>query len=144
MSRSLAAIAAALLIVASVAGCQSSGRTALKVGDCVNYEPTEDGENTRVVDCAQPHAEEVFSVYLDYRPDATGFPGYEAIGAAAQGVCQADFVDYVGISWEHSTYSIGFSGPTEADWNGADHSIYCTLEDANGGTLTGSARGTAR
>jgi putative regulator of septum formation len=144
MARLLAPAVVALLVLASVVGCQAGGRTVLKVGDCVNYEPSDDGESTIIVNCAQPHAEEVFSVYLDYRPDATGFPGYEAIGAAAQQVCQADFEDYVGTSWDKSSYSIGFSGPTEADWNSRDHSIYCTLEDSNGGTLTGSARGTAR
>jgi hypothetical protein len=109
----------------------------------VNYEPSDEGESTIVVSCAQPHAEEVFSVF-EFPGAPTAFPGYEAIGELQQTRCQADFTDYVGISWEHSAYSIGFSGPTETTWAAGDHALACTLEDSNGGTLTGSARGTAR
>ncbi len=133
-----------LLIAAAFAACQSAGRVALKVGDCINYEPSEDGENTITVNCAQPHSEEVFSVYADMLPSPTAFPGYEAIGATAQRVCQADFEEYVGVPWDQSTYSIGFSGPTEQTWAKGDHQVACLLEDGNGGQLIGSAKGTAQ
>lgn len=138
-------LSAAFLLAVAVGGlsaCQAT-HVVLKVGDCINYEPTEEGENSRLVDCAQPHAEEVFSVF-DFPNATTAFPGYEAIGALQQTRCQVAFDDYVGISWEQSAYSLGFSGPTEATWADGDHAIACTLEDANGQPLTGSARGTAR
>lgn len=144
MVRVFAATAILLVIAGTLAACQPAGRVALKVGDCINYEPSENGENTIIVNCAQPHSEEVFSVYLDLSPSPTAFPGYEAIGAIAQGTCQADFEAYVGIPWDQSSYSIGFSGPTEADWSAGDHALACTLEDSNGGTLTGSAKDTAQ
>jgi len=123
--------------------------SALKVGDCVNHTNTTDADgnaidSTVVVACSQPHEEEVFSVFA--YPNATSaFPGYEAIGALEQTRCEADFADYVGVSWDQSdAYTINYVGPTEQDWAAGDHAIVCTLDDVNGGKLTGSAKGTAR
>jgi hypothetical protein len=147
MLRVLSAVALAAAIAGSVGACQSTGGVALKVGDCVNYTNAVDAdggsiESTVVVDCAQPHAEEVFSVF-DY-PEASAFPGYEAIGALQQIRCQADFASYVGIAWEQSSYAIGYSAPSADRWAQGDHYIACLLEDDSGGQLTGSARGSAR
>jgi hypothetical protein len=144
MSRSLAGIFVAFFLVAGMAACQSGPGVVLKVGDCLNYVNTAEGENTVVVDCAQPHAEEAFSVFDVPDSSEGSFPGYEAIGAVSQTSCQADFEDYVGFPWEQSVYSIGYTGPTETSWAAGDRSIICLLEDSTGAQLTGSARGTAR
>ena len=136
------------LSVALFAGCQNIvGSTPLKVGDCFNYTDTTDANGDpinvpSVLDCAQAHSDEVFSIF-DY-PSASAFPGYEAIGTLQQTRCQADFKTYVGVDWEQSTYTIGYDGPTEDTWATGDHAVRCLIEDASGGQLTGSARGTAK
>ena len=84
----------------------------------------------------------MFSVF-EY-PNASGFPGYEQIGAIQQTQCETDFQTYVGASWENSSYTISYDAPDEQTWAGGDHQIRCLLEDANGGQLTGSARGTKK
>ena len=143
-------LAAALLVTAIISACSNAvPSSALKVGDCVNHTNTTDADgnaidSTVVVACSQAHEEEVFSVF-DY-PNATStFPGYEAIGAIEQTQCESDFAGYVGVTWDQSdAYTINYAGPTEHDWAAGDRAIVCTLDDANGGKLTGPARGTAR
>jgi hypothetical protein len=144
MLRTLAGLALAVLISGSLTGCQTDA-AALKVGDCVSYQSgtDADGNNTLetvVVDCAQPHDGEIFNSFA--MPGAT-FPGYFAIGDAQQDECQSAFTDYVGVDWEHSTYTIDYAGPTEQTWATGDHQIVCTLRDAADGKLTGSARNSA-
>ena len=141
-------LASFALIGVLVAGCtQTVSSAELKVGDCFNYANTTDANGDSVnlpstVDCAKPHSDEVFSVF-DY-PNASAFPGYEAIGALRQTQCEADFTGYVGVTWDKSSYSIAYESPDEQGWASGDHAIHCLLEDLNGGQLTGSARGTKK
>jgi Septum formation len=146
--KALAVMTAFIVLIAVAGACQNTvSSTQLKVGDCFNYANTTDANGDPVnlpapVDCAQPHSDEVFSVF-DY-PGAGGFPGYEAIGALQQTHCEADFKSFVGVEWGRSSYTISYAGPTEQSWASGDHAIHCLLEDASGGTLTGSARGTKK
>ena len=147
MSR-IAALVGAVTLLAITAGCQNTvSSTELKVGDCFNYANTTDANGDQVnlpsiVDCAQAHSDEVFSVF-DY-PNASAFPGYEAIGALQQTHCQADFKAFVGTDWGQSSYTISYAAPDEQSWAGGDHAIHCLLEDASGGQMTGSARGSKK
>ena len=132
----------------TLGACQNIvSTTPLQIGDCFNYINTTDANGDpinlpQVIDCAQPHTDEVFSIF-DY-PNASGFPGYEAIGGVQQSHCQADFTAYVGVDWEQSSYTINYAAPTEQSWAGGDHAIHCLLEDASGQQLTGSARGSEK
>jgi hypothetical protein len=140
MFKSLVGIGLAVFIGTFFVGCSGAG-AALKVGDCINQEPSDEGDTTVHVDCAQPHAQEVF--YVSDLP-GTGFPGYLVIGDAQQDECPPAFKDYVGVDWEQSKYTFRFAGPTEQTWAKGDHQLACLLEDANGGQLIGSAKGTAQ
>jgi hypothetical protein len=140
MLRTVAVVFVALAL-AGLIGCQSAAGSALKVGDCVNLENTDEGENAVKVDCAQPHDQEVFNSFV---MPGDAFPGYLEIGDAQQDECSSAFEDYVGVPWTESVYTIDFAGPTEQTWAAGDHAIVCSLEDASGGKLTGSAKGTAR
>jgi hypothetical protein len=139
MRQTLAGLGLAVLIAIGLSACGGGAGAALKVGDCINNEPSEDGSTTVLVDCAQPHAQEVFYVF-----DLPGkdFPGYLVIGDAQQDECPPAFKDYVGVDWEHSKYTFTFAGPTEQTWAAGDRQLACLLEDGEGGTLTGSAKGT--
>jgi hypothetical protein len=147
--RVVSGVAAAVALTAVVAGCQATvSSAALDVGECFNHANSVDAdgdqvESNVVTDCSQPHEEEVFSVF-DYPGATAAFPGYEQIGLVEQGQCQSDFEDYVGITWEQSSYTISYAGPTESTWAGGDHAIHCLLADASGRKLTGSARGSER
>ncbi|HEY7023423.1 MAG TPA: septum formation family protein [Candidatus Limnocylindrales bacterium] len=146
--KALVGVVVSVALAATFAACQNTvSGSALKVGDCFNYTNTTDVEGNSVeshaiVDCAEPHEEEVFSVF-DY-PNASGFPGYEQIGSVQQMQCESDFQTYVGVGWEESGYVISYDSPDEQTWAGGDHAIHCLLADGNGGKLTGSARGTKK
>jgi len=147
-SSKLTRVVVLVALAASLSACQNTvSSSALKVGDCFNNTNTTDSEGNAVeshaiVDCAQPHDDEVFSVF-DY-PNASGFPGYEQIGTIEQTRCEADFQTYVGVSTEDSTLFVRYESPTDQSWAGGDHAIHCLLEDASGGKLTGSARGSKK
>jgi len=146
--KTLAAVAALIALIAITGACQSIvSATPLKVGDCFNYINTTDANDDQitvpaVIDCAQAHSDEVFSVF-DY-PNASGFPGYEQIGTVQQSRCEVDFATYVGTTWDKSSYTINYDAPDEQSWATGDHQIKCLIEDASGGQQTGSARGTKK
>lgn len=141
MLRATGAAVLLVLVVGGLAGCQSSGNATLQVGDCVSLEPSDNGDKTVRVDCAQPHNQEVFYSFAMPNGD---FPGYFEIGDAAQDECTSAFEDYVGVPWEQSDYTYDFAAPDEETWAQGERTITCLLEDASGERLTGSARGTAR
>jgi len=142
------ALCLAFVLIALAVGCQTgSSSMSLKVGDCFNYSEGVDANGDTVqqidtVDCSQPHSDEVFSVFV--YPNASGFPGYEAIGTVQQSQCEADFAAYVGTTWDKSSYTINYEAPDEQTWNGGDHTIRCLIEDGSGAQTTGSAHGTAK
>jgi hypothetical protein len=148
--RVLATLAASFALASSIVACQAgsgTGSEALKTGDCYSLGSGVDanGDNVQtynVVDCTTTHDGEIFSVF-DY-PNASGWPGYEAIGTVRQPRCEADFQTYVGVSFERSKYTINYVSPTEDSWAIGDHTIKCRLEDASNGKITGSAKGTAK
>lgn len=148
--RLLSALAVSFVVVAALVACQAgdgSNSAALKVGDCYSLGSGVDsnGDNVatyNVVDCATTHDGEIFSAF-DY-PNASAWPGYEAIGAYRQPKCQTDFQAYVGTPYGQSSYSINYVSPTEESWEAGDRTIKCRLEDASSGKLTGSARGSKK
>ena len=87
--RYLSALVVSLALASMLVACQAgneSGSGSLKVGDCYSLGNSVDANDDNiviysVVDCASTHDGEVFSVF-DY-PNASGWPGYEAIGTAA-------------------------------------------------------------
>jgi hypothetical protein len=155
-ARSLTAIAIAAATVA-LAGCSLLGQPggngggggegtdtdafAIKVGDCLNdAEVEEEVSSVPVVDCSEPHDSEAYASIM--MPDGD-FPGGDAVTAAAEEGCLAEFEGYVGIAYEESAYEVSFYFPTEASWGGGDREILCTVYDPSGKT-SGSAKGSAK
>ena len=159
-ARSLTAIAIGAATVA-LAGCSLLGQAgggdtgtdggtgegtdtdafAIKVGDCLNdAEVAEEVSSVPVVDCSEPHDSEAYASIM--MPDGD-FPGGEAVTAAAEEGCLAEFEGYVGIAYEESAFEVSFYFPTEGSWSGGDREILCTVYDPNGQT-TGSAQGSAK
>jgi hypothetical protein len=146
--RLLAGVAVFTVLLGALSACTNAvSPTSLKAGDCFNYTNTTDANGDPVnlpspIDCTKAHSDEVFSVF-DY-PNATGFPGFEAIGAEQQTHCEADFASYVGVPWDKSSLTIAYEAPDEQSWATGDHAIHCLLEDGAGAALTGSARGSKK
>lgn len=112
--------------------------TCLDFGDEVGAEVTE----LPVVDCAQPHSHEIFSVVLS--PEDV-YPGFDALEGEAQARCLGAFEDYVGISAFDSELFYSWLVPTLTSWDQEDdREIICVAGEGNGAPLTGSVRGVAR
>ncbi|MFF2607220.1 septum formation family protein [Arthrobacter koreensis] len=107
----------------------------LKVGDCLVDDP--DAEQIEAVDvlpCTQPHDTEVYAA-MDM--DRGSFPGEEAIDAAAQEFCLAEFQPYIGTDYSESALDIGYLTPTPTSWTlGNDREILCTVYRMDGEKLS--------
>ena len=114
---------------------------AIKVGDCLNDATVSDEvSSVPVVDCSEAHDSEAYASII--MPDGD-FPGEDAVTAAAEDGCLAEFEGYVGIPYDDSSFEVSFYFPTEGSWSGGDREILCTVYDPNGQT-TGSAKGSAK
>ncbi len=112
----------------------------LAVGDC--FDDTAGDEqisDVPVVDCAQPHDNEVFHVFDVGDGD---FPGDDALLAEAEAGCIPAFESYVGIEYASSRLDIFPITPTSGSWSGGDREIICALYDAELAKLEGSMQGT--
>ena len=143
MKRIVSLFAVGVLAAAAMA-CQGNVFS-LKVGDCFNGGSAGDTvSDVSIVDCAQPHSSEVYSVF-DYPNAPSDYPGDDAIQSAANDRCATDFQAYVGIDVNSTTaYNVTFLRPTSDSWGQGDRTIDCIIEGVNNGQLTGSAKGTAK
>jgi hypothetical protein len=137
-STSLAVLALAIVLAAC-----SENVTDLGVGDCFDDVDGIDGSgeitDVPVVDCTEPHDNEVFHTY-----DLPGddYPGQDAILADAQGSCVGAFENYVGTDYASSRLDIFPIYPTPDGWaDGDDRTVVCSLYDLELAQLTGSMRG---
>jgi hypothetical protein len=111
----------------------------LQVGDCLaDPPPTDPGVVTvELVDCAGPHAAEVYSRV----PLAVN----TAIAEVADRDCAEGFVRYTGRPVEGSPFTVTYLIDSDQDRTSANpnpSAVICLLQGASGGQpLTGSARG---
>ncbi len=132
-------VMAVLVVVALVASACSAGVLKLDVGTCFDDPETfEQVEDVPIVDCAEPHDNEVFA-----NVDLTGddYPGQEQVENRARQICYDNFSDYVGIAYEASIYGIGWLFPTEDTWAVGDREVICFAYDVNFEKITGSING---
>lgn len=147
---------AALLILAGLAffGSQFLGQgtsvSDLSAGECIEgfFQTDESGAFIEVsslstVDCAQPHAYEVFAVSDQLFPDVE-YPGVDASFATGEDFCLNQYEEFIGggranlRTWEVWTFV-----PPEGSWDG-DRRVQCVVGDINQEELvTGSLRGIA-
>jgi hypothetical protein len=121
----------------------------LQVGDCfmegteapTSPDDTVEVDSVDAIPCEQSHNAEVFAnIEL---PDG-GFPGEAPVTDMAETRCFDEFEPYVGTSYESSEYNFGWFVPTGETWSNGDRTINCVLYLNDGGTSTGSARGSGR
>lgn len=120
----------------------------LDPGSCFNQYSTlgETGgttEETRVVDCADPHEGEVF-LQLPYPASAgEAFPGVSAMIRWTEQQCYQAFEDFVGVQYELSGLEIGTMQPTVETWTGAGlhREVTCYVYSFTGNALQGTMAG---
>jgi hypothetical protein len=113
----------------------------LVVGDCLQSSPGGvSGGTAPVIDCAQPHAAEIY--YVGSLPDADAYPAESDLREAAVERCNgAAFTDYFGKPAHAVGFPIGYLEPTAQSWAAGDRTIMCLYETADGRpTIVGSRR----
>lgn len=109
----------------------SPGAWGLAIGDCVaDIDQLDSDEDIDVVDCAEPHAGEVFA-----QADIAGrtlFPGNERLGQEAGEICGGDaFTEYVGIAFGVSGLDVITMMPSMESWAQDDRTVTCVVTDPN-------------
>jgi hypothetical protein len=110
--------------------------TDMKVGDCISEVPTGSEVMTLpTVDCAQPHAGEVFAV-LDM-PDGA-YPGASTIDEW-QNKCPAELANFSPDAMVDDAVGVYVLYPTPDTWSKGDRAITCiaTLDPKRSGSLKG-------
>ena len=127
------------------AGCSGGNVFALEPGTCFDdvTELTAEGGGevgeVPVVDCAEPHDNEVFATF-DLEGDT--FPGDEQVLAQADQGCLDRFEDYVGTPYADSRFVSSHLVPTARTWEVSDdREVVCFLYDLDMTKLEGSAKG---
>ncbi len=129
----------ALLALALVATACSGNVFDLEVGQCFDNPNTFDEvANVDIVDCAEPHDNEVYHLF-DLADGA--FPGDASAGDSAIEGCLATFDGYVGADYAESILDIRYLVPTSDTWSNGDREVVCILYHLNDDKLTGSMRG---
>lgn len=122
------------------AACSTSVLT-LETGTCFDDpESFEEVTDVPVVDCSEPHDNEVIG---SFDLPAGGYPGDAAVAARAEEGCLVRFEPYVGIDFPSSTYDLGWFTPTSASWDGGDREVICFVYDVSLAKITGSVAGSA-
>lgn len=108
----------------------------LAVGDCFDTAAA-GGEvsDVPIVDCSEPHDNEVFHTFEVEDGD---YPGNEALVARAEEECIPAFADYVGTDYASSRLDIFPITPTEGSWSDGDREVICALYDLELEKLEGS------
>lgn len=114
----------------------------LEVGDCFNNVGGDAASEVPLVDCADPHDNEI---YFEYEVDRDGdFPGEDVILQEAVEKCVPEFESFVGATYDESALDVFPVYPTIESWAEGDRVVYCVLFAVDGSKLTGSVEGTAQ
>lgn len=130
-------------MLGGLVACSDGNVFSLAVGTCFDdidafYEEGGGGvEDVPIVECDEPHDNEVFALF-DIAGDA--FPGTSAVGTEAETGCVDRFEDYVGIDYASSRFVASWLTPTSQSWDAGDREVVCFLYDIDLAELEGSAR----
>ena len=121
------------------AACSEDNVFSLEVGDCFDDEAAPGTEaveisSVPIVECDQPHDNEVFAVFD--LPDGD-FPGQAAVETSALDGCIERFEPYVGQPYETSLLEVYPIYPSSGSWDQGDQEVVCALYDSSLAKLTG-------
>ena len=97
-----------------------------EIGTCLSSADLESLEvdSLNPIECTSAHDLEVFA--KEDLPDGD-FPGEDAIFAAADGLCEDAFADYVGTDYWESELDFTYLYPIESSWAVGDREILCMI-----------------
>lgn len=128
-----------LLAFVLLASACSGNVFELSVGDCFDDPDSfEEVSNVPMVDCAEPHHNEVYHAFD--LPDGN-FPGLFAVEERADEACLSRFDGFVGMDYAASELDYGYLYPTSDTWSEGDREIVCLVYHMTGERITGSVRG---
>ncbi len=128
-----------VLALALVAAACSGNVFDLEVGDCFDDPDSFDEvANVDLVDCADPHDNEVYHLF-DLADGA--FPGLSTVETNAAEGCLEAFEPFVGRDYATSQLDIRYLYPTSETWDNGDREVVCAVFDLTGAQMTGSQRG---
>ncbi|HJP16412.1 MAG TPA: septum formation family protein [Acidimicrobiales bacterium] len=131
-----------LVVLLFAFGCSQNNVFSLKVGQCfADSVFGEEVTNVDIVDCDEPHLNEIYAV--TELPDGD-FP-LVFIQEDSVELCYQAFEPFVGQAYEYSIYEIGFLHPTKETWDELDdREVVCYLFDINEKMKTGTAANSGR
>lgn len=140
----MAVLAAVFLTTGLLAtACAQGNVFSLEVGQCFNDpDETDEISDVEIVDCGEPHNNEVFHLF-----DLAGddYPGDAAVPDLAREGCIAAFDAYVGTPYLDSAFEVFSLFPTQESWDrGDDREVVCAIFDLTSNESTGSARNSGR
>jgi hypothetical protein len=139
-------IASAAIVIGGLTGCSgsesgsqspstSAATPSLQVGECIEDIKRPITE-VKVVDCARPHADEVFAVFV--MPDGP-FPGQAAVEEFKDKCSREALAAYSAAAANSPVQHTSRRFPDEKSWATGDRSVTCMV--ASDPPTTGSVRG---
>jgi hypothetical protein len=104
------------------------------VGTCTAVLGSSDHQ---VVDCSQPHDEEVYFVAA---LDDGDFPGAEEVSLEADSLCSLHFRSYVGSAYYDSDLDYDYYVPDDTEWYAGERRAVCVIA-TDGATTSARASG---
>ena len=141
--RSAVPFAALALVLASAACGDDNNVLSLEEGQCFQDPENEFSvTNVEIVDCDEPHDNEIFHVET-LEGDDDEFPGDSEIQDIAQEACTAEVEDFLGGSPTAVDANFQSLNPTEQSWEAGDRAIVCVVFNDGGDQLDESLEGAA-
>ena len=125
-------------------GSRSVPASDLQVGDCFNFDASDEVSTVDVVSRDSPHLFEVFNNADIDGSTYTTVPDGDALNAEIRTACYDAFTSYVGIPYNDSSYQFRSFQPSASSWAQGDRTITCLITSEDGQPLTGSARNTRK
>ena len=136
---------AALALVLALGACGDDNNVlSLEEGQCFQDPENElSVANVEIVDCGEPHDNEIFHIET-LEGDDDEFPGDTEIQEIAQEKCTEEVEDFLGGSPTAIDADFSALNPTEQSWSeGGDREIVCIVFDGGGDQLDESLEGAA-
>lgn len=111
----------------------------LEAGDCFDKPPDDAVAEIVLLDCEQPHTDEVYTV-LTLR--GSRYPAN--IDDQAEDGCYNAFVTFLGTDPEDTPFAYDWYSPTAAEWGQGARRVPCVIIDPDNRPLTGSAADAGR
>lgn len=126
----------------ALAACSTGSVFSLEMGSCFNDQVAEEVFDVPIVECSEPHDNEVY-LLIDYTESDT-FPGDAAMESWTIDRCLEAFEPFVGVTYESSELDAGYLYPTTESWDNGDRESVCFVYELDLSLVTGSLRGVAR